>query len=174
MGLLLLLAVLSILSSAHADSLPVTEPLSPSATEFLTTHNLAREAVGVPPLQWNDTLAYWTSSYLRFQSSNMNCKFANLTNLTYGWNQYLVTWTGETPMTDVTPTMAVDYWLEQKDNYIYANNSCVAGGQCWLYTQVVWRNSLELGCAQGNICQGTSLTLCFYNPPGNIAGQWPY
>ena len=40
------------------------------------------------------------------------------------------------------------------------------------FTQVVWRNSKELGCAKAS-CSGKDYWVCRYSPPGNIAGQFP-
>lgn len=171
MALLLVLTVLSLLSSANGQA------LSPSAKEFLAAHNQARAAVRVPPLQWSENLANWTRMYLNFQRSNRYCGFANLTNLPnlgYGGVQYLFTWTGVVPPR-VTPRMAVDAWVNEKNYYSYWNNSCAVNHEkCGVYKQVVWKKSQQLGCAQGRVCVGSSLTLCFYNPPGNIRGQKPY
>ncbi|KAE7999852.1 hypothetical protein FH972_004244 [Carpinus fangiana] len=86
----------------------------------------------------------------------MSCGFASLTKHKYGSKQL---WT--TGMT-LTPRMVVDTWV--KENHT-----------CRVYTQVVWRKSLEFGCAQARcVKEGTSITICFYNPPGNIVGKKPY
>jgi len=69
---------------------------------------------------------------------------------------------------------AVDLWASEGANYNYANNSC-SGGTCGHYTQLVWRATLELGCAVGN-CPGMQFgnsIVCDYGPGGNSGGK-PY
>ncbi|PQP92512.1 STS14 protein [Prunus yedoensis var. nudiflora] len=172
-ALLLVLAVaLATVSSAHvaaAQLSPATPPLSNAATEYLKAHNQARAAVGVEPLKWSESLANATSRLVRYQRDNKACNFANLTSSKYGGNQLWAS--GQS----VTPTMVVDTWLKEKDFYNHTGNSCVPNHSCGVYTQVVWRKSVELGCAQATCVKDqSSLSICFYNPPGNVIGESPY
>jgi len=67
---------------------------------------------------------------------------------------------------------AVDTWASEKANFTYPN-SC--NGICGHYTQVVWRTSVNLGCALQN-CPGLaygSTIVCDYGPGGNSGGA-PY
>ncbi|CAI8588774.1 unnamed protein product [Vicia faba] len=149
---------------------PVSPPLPPAAQEFLDSHNKARAEVGVAPLQWSDKLAKDTSLLVRYQRNKMGCDFANLTTSKYGGNQL---WAGSAA---VTPSKAVEEWVKEKDFYIHANNSCVANHECGVYTQVVWKNSVQLGCSQAtcSVKEKASLTICFYDPPGNVIGETPF
>lgn len=71
--------------------------------------------------------------------------------------------------------MAVEEWVKEKEFYVRANNSCVGKHECGVYTQVVWRNSTEVGCAEAAcVKEQSSLTICFYDPPGNVIGESPY
>ncbi|BFG39028.1 hypothetical protein CerSpe_253020 [Prunus speciosa] len=173
-ALLLVLAVaLATVSSAHvaaAQLSPATPPLSNAATEYLKAHNQARAAVGVEPLKWSESLANATSRLVRYQRDNKACNFANLTSSSkYGGNQLWAS--GQS----VTPTMVVDTWLKEKDFYNHTGNSCAPNHSCGVYTQVVWRKSVELGCAQATCVKDQStLSICFYNPPGNFIGESPY
>ncbi|CAI0429402.1 unnamed protein product [Linum tenue] len=46
---------------------------------------------------------------------------------------------------------------------------------CGVYTQVVWRKSGQLGCGSATCVKDkASLTICFYDPPGNYVGESPY
>jgi pathogenesis-related protein 1 len=38
----------------------------------------------------------------------------------------------------------------------------------------VWRRTAEVGCAQATCTTGATLTICLYNPHGNVQGQSPY
>lgn len=167
-GLLgILIAFLGIcLSSADEKPAPV---LPAAAREFLEAHNLARAAVGVAPLKWSEKLGNGTNRVVRFQRNKMGCQFANLTSSKYGANQL---WGSGMA---VTPRMAVDAWVSEKAFYNHADNSCAPNHRCGVYKQVVWRKSLELGCAQATcVKQQVTLTVCFYDPPGNIIGESPY
>jgi hypothetical protein len=73
-------------------------------------------------------------------------------------------------------------WASEKADYTYASNSCAAGAACGHYTQIVWRSSVGLGCAQQR-CTNVppwgfgeywSFTVCDYDPAGNFVGQRPY
>lgn len=144
-------------------------PAAAPSQEYLEAHNQARAEVGVGPLQWSQALAKSASLTVRLQRDKQNCSFANLGNSKYGGNQL---WAGG--MT-VTPRAAVEKWVEEKKFYNYGNNSCAPDHRCGVYTQVVWKKSLELGCEQA-VCpkEQSSLTICFYNPPGNVVGEKPY
>ncbi|VFQ75257.1 unnamed protein product [Cuscuta campestris] len=148
---------------------PTPAALHRSAQEFLDAHNRARTEVGVGPLAWSQTLANATSLAVRVQRDKQNCSFADLSGSKYGGNQL---WAGGMA---VTPRTAVEHWVGEKNFYSYANNSCISDHKCGVYTQVVWKESVELGCAQATCAKGqTTLTICFYNPPGNIVGERPY
>ncbi|XP_070019716.1 STS14 protein-like [Nicotiana sylvestris] len=122
-----------------------TTPAAPSsaAQEFLDAHNKARAEVGVGPLKWSTMLANATSIITRYQRDKRNCSFANLSSINYGQLQLLFR-----GLVAIPPQVAVDIWVAEKKFYNYANNSCIQGHECFSYTQVVWKNSLELGCAQ--------------------------
>ncbi|KAM7265247.1 hypothetical protein ACFE04_002930 [Oxalis oulophora] len=135
----------------------------------MNPHNQARALVKVPPLKWSETLANATSRVVKYQRIKFGCQFANLTSSKYGANQL---WVGGG---EISPRAAVEDWVAKKKYYDYGSNSCKGNERCGVYTQVVWRKSLEVGCAQGYcVKEKTSLTVCFYNPPGNFDGARPY
>jgi pathogenesis-related protein 1 len=72
-----------------------------------------------------------------------------------------------------TGQQAVELWAAEKANYTYATNSC--SGVCGHYTQIVWRTTLEVGCAMGtcNNLQYKNSIVCNYGPGGNN-GNPPY
>ena len=69
---------------------------------------------------------------------------------------------------------AVASWVDEAKSYDYASNSC--SGVCGHYTQVVWRDTTEVGCALGS-CPGlrfSSTIVCDYGPGGNVNNRRPY
>ncbi|KAL6213197.1 hypothetical protein ACLB2K_012644 [Fragaria x ananassa] len=74
---------------------------------------------------------------------------------------------------EMTGAQAVKFWVTEKPNYDYASNKCV-GDECGHYTQVVWHNSVHLGCARAKCTNGWVFVICSYDPPGNFEDERPY
>lgn len=133
--------------------------------QMLDTHNAWRKRTGVPPLTWSPQLANyaqeWATQLLREN------RFEHRRNNLYGEN---LAWAGGQQL---SPERVVTMWAEEVKDYNYATNSCKPGKMCGHYTQVVWRNTKQVGCgmARGN---GKEIWVCNYNPPGNFVGQRPY
>ncbi|KAJ1281363.1 hypothetical protein BS78_04G300700 [Paspalum vaginatum] len=72
------------------------------------------------------------------------------------------------------PSDAVTAWGEEEQNYDYGSNSCAAGKACGSYTQMVWRDSKEFGCATVDCASGETLMVCHYEPQGNLMGEKPF
>lgn len=75
---------------------------------------------------------------------------------------------------NLTGTEAANMWVEEKPDYNYNSNSCEPGKVCGHYTQVVWCNSLRLGCAKAQCTTGGTLITCNYDLLGNYVGEKPY
>jgi hypothetical protein len=148
---------------------PATNSSNAAANEYLAPHNQARAAVGVPPLRWSADLASAAGKVVAQQQGTGGCTFADMSDSPFGANQgwarypYLA-----------SPGEVVASWVAQGKFYSHGNNTCAAGRQCGTYTQVVWRRTAEVGCAQATCATGATLTLCLYNPHGNVQGQSPY
>ncbi|KAI3958836.1 hypothetical protein MKX01_023512 [Papaver californicum] len=135
-----------------------------SPEDYLAPHNLARAAVNVTPLGWDDIVASYATDYAKQRADD--CKLVHSTGGPYGEN--LAMSTGDLAAGD-----AVNLWVDEKSNYDVESNSC-QGGECLHYTQVVWRNTYRLGCASVNCTTGGTFVICSYDPPGNWIGQRPY
>ncbi|PON55148.1 Cysteine-rich secretory protein, allergen V5/Tpx-1-related [Parasponia andersonii] len=136
-----------------------------SPQDFLNAHNTARAAVGVGQLTWDDRLASFAQQYAKQRIGD--CKLVH-SGGPYGEN---LAW----GKPDLSGVNAVNLWVNEKADYDYKSNTCAAGKVCGHYTQVVWRNSVRLGCAKVrcNDNKGTFIG-CNYDPPGNFNGQRPY
>lgn len=147
---------------------------SASVPGITSEHNRLRalEAVGLPNLVWDATVASYAAEKVAYLAYNNNCALnhnVGPANPGYGEN---LAWASFTSYTAVAATNA---WYNEKGDYTYASNSCASGKVCGHYTQVVWKNSTKLGCA-GVICpnNGGIIYGCNYDPPGNYSGQKPY
>ncbi|GAB4853391.1 hypothetical protein Ancab_017569 [Ancistrocladus abbreviatus] len=72
-----------------------------------------------------------------------------------------------------SPLFAVNSWVEEENYYDYASNTCLNRQDCRHYTQVVWRGSVQVGCASATCGAGWPFQVCEYDPPGNDPGQRP-
>ncbi|KAK4848798.1 hypothetical protein QYF36_017506 [Acer negundo] len=135
-----------------------------SPEDYVRAHNAARAQVGVGAIKWDDWVASYAQNYANQRKGD--CKLVH-SGGPYGEN---IAWGSG----DLTGTAAVKLWVDEKPKYNYNSNSCV-GGECRHYTQVVWRNSVRLGCAKVKCDngRGTFIT-CNYDPPGNFVNQRPY
>jgi hypothetical protein len=73
--------------------------------------------------------------------------------------------------TQALPAQVVNEWASEARNYDYASNRCK--GVCGHYTQIVWRDSKELGCGVASSAR-REIWVCDYDPPGNWVGRRPY
>lgn len=73
---------------------------------------------------------------------------------------------------------AIQMWIDEKSFFSYPD-TCEPGKDCGHYTQMVWRDSISIGCGRrtGNCPasnQWTDYFVCRYSPPGNYVGEAPY
>ncbi|EFJ04297.1 hypothetical protein SELMODRAFT_138925 [Selaginella moellendorffii] len=141
-------------------------------SDLVDAHNAARSAVNVSGLVWNDTVAAFASSWAATLRDQNNCALIH-SGGRYGEN--LWKWWGSPGLPAPPATDAVAAWVNERVDYNYASNTCAAGKVCGHYTQVVWKNSVRVGCAYVQ-CNGMNayLVSCNYDPPGNYIGQKPY
>uniref|UniRef100_A0A2N9FUH4 SCP domain-containing protein n=2 Tax=Fagus sylvatica TaxID=28930 RepID=A0A2N9FUH4_FAGSY len=134
-----------------------------SHQDFVNAHNAARAKVGVGPIRWNYTIAAYAQAY-----ANKRIGDCNLEHSMGPYGECLAEGYGIFSAVD-----AVNLWVSEKKYYNYKSNSCV-GDECRHYTQVVWRNSVHLGCARVKCNNGWLFVTCNYDPPGNYEGERPY
>lgn len=159
--------ILSILAIIYFISLTLNSHLSlaqNSPKDFLYAHNKARAQVGVQPLTWNNTIAAYAQGYATHRLGNCEMEHSQGPygeNLAEGYGYQF------------TAVDAVTMWVGEKPNYDYRSNSCV-GDECLHYTQVVWHDSVHLGCARLKCHNDWWFVICSYDPPGNYEGERPY
>ncbi len=166
-----LLALLALAcTDGGGDDTAAGPALSPFAQAFVDAHNDARRRAeptpepALPDLVWDDGLAEIATAWAE------GCVFEHSAGTT-GENLAAYSFT-------VEPAVVVDGWFSEIANFDYAQNSCATGEQCGHYTQIVWRDTLRVGCAV-QACDLTGfgradLWVCEYDPAGNWVGEWPY
>lgn len=149
----------------------------------LQAHNTVRRAHNLQPLIWSDSLAAYAQEWANHLASTNNCQMRHRPNSgrfkqQYGENLWWASpriWSdGITEVQKITIGRVVKDWADEKPFYNYRNNSCQPGQQCGHYTQLVWRETTEVGCAYQQCSDKSQLWVCNYNPPGNYIGERPY
>ncbi|MDH4129164.1 MAG: pathogenesis-related family 1 protein [Spirochaetota bacterium] len=134
-------------------------------------HNVFRRKTGggLPDLVWNEKIAAYSQEWANYLKKNNNCNMrhrqGSFRKRPYGEN---LAWSYNR---ELEPYDVVKMWYDEIKYYNYATNSC--SGVCGHYTQVVWRNSKQVGCGMAK-CGNAEVWVCNYNPPGNYVGQKPY
>jgi pathogenesis-related protein 1 len=148
------------LSAATAQT--AREP-SALEVEMLSAHNAYRAQLKLRPLVWSDSLARaaqsWADKLLKRR------QFEHESQSLHGENLFEIRGGG------ATPDDVVQDWAFESLDYDYRSNRCHA--VCGHYTQVVWRSTVQLGCAVAR-GSGREVWVCRYSPPGNVVGQRPY
>lgn len=133
--------------------------------DYLAAHNVARAMVGVGPLVWDPAIAAYAQWYANQRRGD--CRLIH-SRSNYGENLF---WgSGK----EWSAREAVESWVNERRDYNYATNTCNPGRVCGHYTQVVWKNSVRLGCARVRCNSGAIFITCNYSPRGNFIGQRPY
>lgn len=197
--LIILLATLSLVACNEASSSPDTSggddtddtdgPVETDCTQYtdydeqaLCQHNYVR-AYGADPapdpdldsMVWNTQLEDLARSHAE------QCIWEHNADRSDGFSEYI----GENLFAatyEATAIQAVNSWAEEVDFYDYTENSCDDGEMCGHYTQIVWRDTTDVGCAMAycSNLENTSwtssayLVVCNYSPGGNYIGEQPY
>jgi pathogenesis-related protein 1 len=154
MGILAALAATAATAAAADGSMP---------EQMLAAHNAARAAVKTKPLVWSDKLAVaaqdWANLLLTRQL------LVHQKKSKFGENLY------ELVGARAKPEDVVKVWTSEAVDYDYKTNRCRTA--CGHYTQVIWRDTRELGCAVAR--RGArEVWVCEYAPAGNYVGERPY
>ena len=157
--------LLILLAGAGAAQTRRFDEAAPSslARDMLAAHNGVRARARIAPLTWSDRLAAhaqdWADNLLKRR------QFAHRPKSAYGENLFEITGA------EASSAQVVNAWAAESRNYDYNSNGC--RGVCGHYTQIVWRDTKEVGCAVARGA-GREVWVCNYDPPGNWFGQRPY
>ena len=173
---MLILLCLGLLAKFVTATLPNTSQIQ----TFVNTHNYYRSIVSpstsyMPPMSWSPNLALGSNNWAA------QCSWSHSNTPNVGENLYATTTRTPNPA-NFSPVPAVNLWGGERWYYNYATNTCAAGHVCGHYTQMVWSNSVNLGCAFQDCPaisglpwpQGGTLVVCQYSPKGNTVGMKPY
>ena len=81
---------------------------------------------------------------------------------------------------DMSPTLSVDLWNDEGNDYAYGSGQCTHPSQCRHYIQAIWATSNRVGCGVAkcptiaNLAFGGTLIVCNYVAAAKFAGEKPY
>jgi uncharacterized protein YkwD len=156
-------AAIWLLALAAAGQVTTGASSLPMEREMLAAHNSVRARRGIPPLYWSDRLALtahdWAAVLIARDA------LVHRPNSRWGENLY------EIRGALATPAEVVEAWAGEARDYDYASNTC--RGVCGHFTQVVWSDTREVGCASAR-GPNREVWVCEYDPPGNWMGKKPW
>ena len=145
------------------------DPARNFAWELLAMHNLERDRMKVPRLNWSQELArdaqQWAEHLAglgRMQHATQAQRKSTGENLWMGQAGYF------------TPRRMVETFLEERKHFRAGEFPNVSRTGRWQdvghYTQIIWADSREVGCAvaRGKV---NDFLVCRYRPGGNWLGQ---
>lgn len=139
--------------------------------QLIRLHNKARANVGVSPVVWSRKLAIyaqkWADNLASIDCDLIHRPRSGKWKQDYGENLFM----GTSSYYGVAD--AVRSWESEKIYYHGENLNSSNYHDSGHYTQIVWKNTEQIGCAKAE-CNGNLIVVCNYNPPGNVLGQKPY
>lgn len=136
--------------------------------EIVDVHNEWRAKVGVQPLTWSDELAAHSQDWADILAQEQAMYHRAVSANPYGEN---LASSRRRPM---TPRLVVNLWGDEYKYYDYESNLCL-GPMCGHYTQMVWHETTQVGCAMTKHEEKQfEIWVCSYDPPGNYSGERPY
>ena len=137
------------------------------AQEILNAHNSYRSQVGVAALTWSDALASHAQDWANHLSSHGLFQHSG----TSGQGENL--WMGTSHRFSFT--QMVGSWGDEKQHFVKGTFPNVSNTGNWVdvghYTQIVWRNTTQVGCAVVDGGDGNARLVCRYVSQGNVIGQ---
>ncbi len=176
-SLLFIAALIINASSFASDKLLIKDVTS--------AHNEIRNKHDLPPLIWSQTLADYAQQWVNHLAQTKNCTmqhrledenspFQQKNGENLYWSSALKYEDGSTEVETFTAKDIIETWASEEDFYDYETNTCMEDADCGHYTQIVWHETKEVGCAVAVCNDKSQVWACNYNPRGNYLGEWPY
>ena len=147
-------------------------------SKSLKVHNDARKEVGVTPLVWSEKLEEQALKYAKQIARTNNYRHSNTQDgenlaMFYEYEKhnkvkkYIYP---ETPLYDASVA-----WYDEIKDYKYSKiKRHRIGPKIGHYTQMVWKDTKEVGVASAISKNGKVYVVARYYPAGNYLGEYPY
>jgi hypothetical protein len=187
-----------------SSEIPGDLPAAPGETGIFVgmtaAHNAIRAGLDLDPplpdLTWNQSLSDFAQQWANTLANDTNCgTIFHRDQRMYGEN---IAFSGIKGAGTIMypPEEAVESWAAEVLCWDYGtilgngqptsssescDSKCIAdqhSSGCGHYTQLVWRNTREVGCGYATCVDDNGFSdgvwVCNYSPPGNFVGQAPY
>lgn len=138
----------------------------------LAAHNQERLALGLEPLNWNQALAQSAQRWADHLAATGRFEHAPENRVTPEGENL---WAGSKG--HFAPEAMVDAWIREKQFFrpgLFPDNSTTGKVEdIGHYTQVVWRATTQVGCAQA-ASASEDILVCRYAEAGNYRGEQPF
>ncbi|KAI5448239.1 pathogenesis-related protein 1 [Lathyrus oleraceus] len=165
MGSFSILCILSLILIVSCSNITSAQD---SPIDYLKPHNAARSAIeglNISNLVWDEKLVAFAQNYA---NQRKDCKVIPSGGNGGYYGENLAISNGY-----ISGAEAVKLWVDEQPHFDQYHNKCV-NGECLHYTQVIWNDSLRVGCGKVKCDNGGTFITCNYYPPGNIPGQDPF
>ena len=171
LAILLVLLVADVKGQTLSDNIgsKLTQEEAKAALDF---HNKVRADVGVSELTWSPELAKFAqewADHLASQGCEMQHRpgdgqWAQKHGENIFWGK------GK----DYSALEASESWYSEIDDYTYGAVNESNWSKTGHYTQMVWKNTTQVGIALAKCSDGAIIIVANYNPAGNYMGEAPY
>lgn len=150
-------------------STPAPDNTSTFSARLLAAHNKPRAEKGLVPLQWNASLAVDAESWARTVATDGRLRHSSQGSRP-GQGENI--WMGTARFFELEHMMA--RFVNEKRDFRPGVFPDVSATGKWQdvahYTQIVWPETREVGCALAT-ANNRDVLVCRYSPPGNVFGQ---
>jgi hypothetical protein len=140
---------------------------------MLAGPNAARAEQGLEPLRWSDALAADARFYAIQMAQSGRFEHSPLPRGMPAQGENL--WTGTRGAYSYREM--VGHWVAERRFYVPlpvpGSSNSGRFGDVGHYTQIVWRDTQEVGCAEAS-SPSDDYVVCRYLPAGNVSGQTAY
>lgn len=156
-----LVAAQDVVTITAPAAIPSNEPEWKDDNSFtsavLNSTNLYRSEHNGTDLSWNSTLEEFATDYL---DSLDDCEFEHSggpygENLAIGYPNV---------------TASIEAWGDERDEYDFGDAEF--SKETGHFTQLVWRDTTDVGCGRKLCGKRGWYLVCEYSPPGNVEGQF--
>lgn len=154
-----------------------------SLSSMVKLHNDIRSEKLQDAIKWSDSLASYAQQWVNHLAATKNCemkhrpeqgKFQQIYGENLFWSSASKTGDGIKSFLHFSAKDVVTAWAVEEDFYDYQSNECELEKDCGHYTQIVWHETKEVGCAVAVCADKSQVWACNYSPRGNYLGEWPY
>lgn len=161
----LLACALGLVTAQEASRRPASRLKPAAIQEVLDSHNKVRLQRGIPPLRWSSSLAALAQEWAAHLSSIGELEHDRSRRV--GQNLFSSSQDG------MPPSFVVGQWAAESKDYDERRFKCSPGAVCGHFTQIIWKDTKEVGCGVARGERG-EFWVCYYAPPGNFVGDTPY